>query len=222
MEASPGQRVAEICGSGIGSCFRASKMVVFGGLTCTFAVGGAVVGVVSGALKGQTTETGLLRGASIGAVAGALVSVELLESLLREISSPRSLSTPSTITIAMFESLIDGKIFREWVSPAMLKAYQWQVSNVDDGGREASDVFDTAGATGMSPEAVRRLPELEVCSMSAVETLPEGTTCAVCLQDFKNGESAKRLPVCCHLYHAACIDEWLLRHRSCPLCRRNL
>ncbi|CAA7409089.1 unnamed protein product [Spirodela intermedia] len=213
MEASPGQRVAEICGSGIGSCFRASKMVVFGGLTCTFAVGGAVVGIVSGALKGQTTETGLLRGASIGAVAGALVSVELLESLLLGDLLSK---------IAMFESLIDGKIFREWVSPAMLKAYQWQVSNVDDGGREVSDVFDTAGATGMSPEAVRRLPKLEVCSMSAVETLPEGTTCAVCLQDFKNGESTKRLPVCCHLYHAACIDEWLLRHRSCPLCRRNL
>lgn len=29
--------------------------------------------------------------------------------------------------IAIFASLTDGKIFREWVSPAVLKAYQWQV-----------------------------------------------------------------------------------------------
>lgn len=112
----------------------------------------------------------------------------------------------------MFESLIDGKIFREWVSPAMLKAYQWQVetenptpevtgdgegseanstlllrlsqvaSTVDSEGREASDFFDTGGAAGMSPEAIRRLPKLEVFSMSTGEIVREGTTCAVCLQ----------------------------------------
>lgn len=42
-------------------------------------VGGAIVGIITGALKGQTTETGLVRGAGIGAVTGAVTAVQLLE-----------------------------------------------------------------------------------------------------------------------------------------------
>lgn len=45
-------------------------------------VGGAIVGVISGALKGQTTETGLLRGVGVGAVAGAITAVQLMELVL--------------------------------------------------------------------------------------------------------------------------------------------
>ena len=44
-------------------------------------VGGAIVGTVVGAMKGQTTETGFFRGAGIGAVTGAITAVQLLESL---------------------------------------------------------------------------------------------------------------------------------------------
>lgn len=29
---------------------------------------------------------------------------------------------------AILGSLVNGQIFREWVSPALFKAYQWQVS----------------------------------------------------------------------------------------------
>lgn len=30
---------------------------------------------------------------------------------------------------ALLSSLVNGKVFMEWVSPAVLKAYQWQVSS---------------------------------------------------------------------------------------------
>ncbi|KAF6168104.1 hypothetical protein GIB67_011489 [Kingdonia uniflora] len=102
---------------GVGFMFSVLKKSVFAGLTCMFSLGGAVVGTISGAITGQTTETGFCRGAGIGAVAGAIVAIELLESLI----DGNSLSQ-----IAMLGSLVNGKIFREWVSPAMLKAYQWQ------------------------------------------------------------------------------------------------
>ena len=42
-------------------------------------VGGAVVGIFIGAIKGQTTETGFLNGAGIGAVTGAIAAIQLLE-----------------------------------------------------------------------------------------------------------------------------------------------
>lgn len=34
------------------------------------------------------------------------------------------------------------------------------------------------------------------------------TDCLVCLSEFSEGESLRTLP-CCHIYHVACIDEWL-------------
>ncbi|KAL5978599.1 Calcium-dependent protein kinase 15 [Asimina triloba] len=98
--------------------FGALKKIALASFTCIFALVGACVGVVTGAITGQTTETGFLRGAGIGAVSGAILSVELFESLIKGDTLSK---------IAMFGSLVNGKIFPEWVSPAMLKAYQWQV-----------------------------------------------------------------------------------------------
>lgn len=33
------------------------------------------------------------------------------------------------LQVALLRSLVDGKVFMEWVGPAVLKAYQWQASN---------------------------------------------------------------------------------------------
>jgi len=41
-------------------------------------------------------------------------------------------------------------------------------------------------------------------------------TCSICLEYFKVGERARRLP-CSHVFHAHCIDEWLCRNAdTCP------
>ncbi|KAJ4829381.1 hypothetical protein Tsubulata_014524 [Turnera subulata] len=46
------------------------------------------------------------------------------------------------------------------------------------------------------------------------------STCAICLTDFKDGDSCKVLdPTCSHMYHVTCIDEWLVVARNCPICR---
>ncbi|GKV42660.1 hypothetical protein SLEP1_g50036 [Rubroshorea leprosula] len=81
-----------------------------------------MVGVTVGAMKGQTTETGFFRVAGIGAVAGAIAAVQLLESL-ESMADGESLSKLAVL----LGSLVSGKISMEWVSSAVLKAYQYQV-----------------------------------------------------------------------------------------------
>jgi hypothetical protein len=44
------------------------------------------------------------------------------------------------------------------------------------------------------------------------------TSCVVCLEDFSEGDNVCSLP-CGHVYHAPCIDRWLVEHDACPCCR---
>ncbi|KAL2644005.1 hypothetical protein R1flu_011592 [Riccia fluitans] len=43
--------------------------------------------------------------------------------------------------------------------------------------------------------------------------------CAVCLEEFEEGEKGRLLPKCNHSFHIECIDMWFHSHSTCPLCR---
>ncbi|MQM13250.1 hypothetical protein Taro_046173 [Colocasia esculenta] len=45
------------------------------------------------------------------------------------------------------------------------------------------------------------------------------TVCAVCLNLFAEDQRVRGLPGCNHFFHAGCIDEWLRRSATCPICR---
>ncbi|TMW98141.1 hypothetical protein EJD97_004451 [Solanum chilense] len=190
-----------------GLLLMVTKNAIWALFMCILALGGATVGIVTGAIKGQTTETGLLRGAGVGAVTGAVTTVQLVELILNGESFSK---------VALVCSLVNGKVFMEWVSPAVLKAYQWQVTtHVESSLREISDIFDINATKGLSQEVIKKLPKYNFCSVNTSQQV----TCAICLQDLKDGESARVLPSCKHSFHTQCIDEWLTRHGSCPICR---
>lgn len=54
----------------------------------------------------------------------------------------------------------------------------------------------------------------------------EEATCSICLDDFQAGQKQRLLP-CGHVFHATCVDEWLmagLRRKNkseCPLCKQD-
>lgn len=48
------------------------------------------------------------------------------------------------------------------------------------------------------------------------------TQCTVCLGDYQMGEKIQQLPACNHSFHVQCIDEWLAKNVTCPICRTSV
>ncbi|KAK1322995.1 RING-H2 finger protein ATL14 [Acorus calamus] len=46
-----------------------------------------------------------------------------------------------------------------------------------------------------------------------------GGDCAVCMEDFNWWKLCRVLPGCNHCFHRDCVDRWLVKSPSCPLCR---
>lgn len=70
---------------------------------------------------------------------------------------------------------------------------------------------------GLSSGEVKALP---ITIFSVVDNAnPE--TCAICLEEYANGEKLRVLP-CKHEFHVPCIDQWLTTRRPfCPICKRD-
>ncbi|XP_074577885.1 RING-H2 finger protein ATL40-like [Curcuma longa] len=91
------------------------------------------------------------------------------------------------------------------------------------GGRER------AAASGADTTAVLvRLPRLDAAAIAGLPAFvydgrgcEVAAECAVCLGVMEEGERARTLPNCGHVFHLGCIDTWLGVHSTCPLCRRN-
>jgi len=67
---------------------------------------------------------------------------------------------------------------------------------------------------GLSPNEFVDLPVHEVGTVSS--------QCVICLMPMVEGDCARSLPGCGHDFHRACIDIWLLRQTSCPLCKTDV
>ena len=42
--------------------------------------------------------------------------------------------------------------------------------------------------------------------------------CLICLYEFKIGDKVSTLP-CLHIFHIECLKNWIIRNRSCPICK---
>lgn len=74
-------------------------------------------------------------------------------------------------------------------------------------------------------EASLRLQEEQPQGFSDIcfrkEEKTECSECVICLTEFREGDKCKVRSNCNHIYHKACVDEWLAKsnQRYCPLCR---
>ncbi|XP_048133119.1 RING-H2 finger protein ATL56-like [Rhodamnia argentea] len=48
------------------------------------------------------------------------------------------------------------------------------------------------------------------------------TDCAVCLEEFSQGQWCRKLVGCGHVFHKSCVDTWLVKVAACPVCRSQV
>ncbi|KAE8710413.1 Ankyrin repeat family protein isoform 1 [Hibiscus syriacus] len=76
-----------------------------------------------------------------------------------------------------------------------------------------------SGFSGIDKRVIESLPFFRFSSLKGSK---QGIECSVCLSRFEDIEVLRLLPECKHAFHVECIDEWLEKHSSCPLCRRKI
>eukprot|EP00775_Hariotina_reticulata_P002703 gene2703-biopygen4318 len=52
----------------------------------------------------------------------------------------------------------------------------------------------------------------------AQSDVDDSDSCAICFCQYSSSTPVKQLP-CKHFYHSECIDQWLIRDNTCPLCK---
>ncbi|MCL7051263.1 hypothetical protein MKW94_027406 [Papaver nudicaule] len=52
------------------------------------------------------------------------------------------------------------------------------------------------------------------------DTNSEGL-CCICLEKYADNDELRELP-CAHFFHVDCVDKWLKKNGSCPLCKRDI
>ncbi|OIV90845.1 hypothetical protein TanjilG_15578 [Lupinus angustifolius] len=90
------------------------------------------------------------------------------------------------------------------------------VRNNGNGGRSRR------GNRGLDPSVIETFPTLEYSAVKMHKIGKGALECAVCLCEFEDAETLRLIPVCDHVFHPECIDEWLASHTTCPVCRANL
>ncbi|XP_074279914.1 E3 ubiquitin-protein ligase RING1-like [Silene latifolia] len=47
----------------------------------------------------------------------------------------------------------------------------------------------------------------------------EDAQCSICLGEYQEKEVLRIMPKCGHSFHLSCIDLWLIKQATCPVCR---
>ncbi|GMI76801.1 Arabidopsis Toxicos en Levadura 24 [Hibiscus trionum] len=190
---------------------------ISGALTGLFAFAGAFSGAAIGALAGRASDSGVLRGAGLGAVAGAVLSVEILEASRAYWCLQQTGLRGSSSMADFIEELFRERSLDE-LTPPMLTSYYWQVSVADINYDEIHGIYGEVVSRGLSGDSLNRLP----CHVMLDEIKETIINCTICLQDIKLGEMVRSLPNCWHMFHLVCVDKWLIRQGSCPVCRQDV
>lgn len=74
--------------------------------------------------------------------------------------------------------------------------------------------------SGLEPVVVAAIPTMKF-TREAFSSL-EDPQCTICLGEYQEKEVLRIMPKCGHSFHVSCIDLWLRKQSTCPVCRLSV
>ena len=104
---------------------------------------------------------------------------------------------------------------------------QVNTGNVGDGGSvQVSYRVGNTNQTENRPSSLHDVLQHTKCSV--YKTTNESSenenekTCVICHNAFVNDDIIREINHCNHTFHMRCLDQWLEKSQTCPLCRKNI
>ncbi|KAI1718130.1 ring finger domain-containing protein [Ditylenchus destructor] len=92
--------------------------------------------------------------------------------------------------------------------------YAWGEGGIDHIVTQLLNQFEGGPEQHIRPEDLHRLPMTQVTQAQ----VDNGNQCATCMDTFKLNENVAQLE-CQHIFHRECIEPWLRKRNTCPICR---
>uniref|UniRef100_A0ACD5ZD65 Uncharacterized protein n=1 Tax=Avena sativa TaxID=4498 RepID=A0ACD5ZD65_AVESA len=74
--------------------------------------------------------------------------------------------------------------------------------------------------SGLEPFVVAAIPTMTYSSEAFHSK--DDAQCSICLGEYIEKEILRIMPTCRHNFHLSCIDTWLQKQTTCPICRISL
>ncbi|UJR31458.1 hypothetical protein I4U23_018948 [Adineta vaga] len=78
-----------------------------------------------------------------------------------------------------------------------------------------NDTVETKTSSSSSSSSVT------ICLSPSQSDTESTSECSICLETYRSGQEVSILS-CSHEYHSSCIKEWMMKNRSCPMCRKDI
>ncbi|KAI4328060.1 hypothetical protein L6164_020452 [Bauhinia variegata] len=99
--------------------------------------------------------------------------------------------------------------------------HNWNFHGGASGGLAGRSDEDSSN-NGLDQLVLQHFPTFIYSSVKEYRKHKYGLECAICLVEFEEESWLRLITICHHVFHQECIDLWLLSHKTCPVCRRDL
>ncbi|KAJ8447194.1 hypothetical protein Cgig2_030425 [Carnegiea gigantea] len=85
----------------------------------------------------------------------------------------------------------------------------------------ANPSFFTIAEAGLDEATLNSFPTVPYSQAKVQGFYKEGSSCSICLGEYKESDVLRVLPDCGHSFHQNCVDPWLRLRPTCPICRNS-